>query len=410
VSGPEEVEAPNGVRAVEHRLAGESRVRAEAGAVHDVDDHGSPVEVQLGAGALWVSVPPGGAEVRVNHGGAGALISSGAVMVEAGEGSDGLLVVTSGEVELVDATGWTRVLVAGEAAMLGADGELAGVDQVGDDELDGDPWAAANRALDAAVVIPEPEVEEPEPEEPSEPEAADEVEPEPDEVEEQEPEALEEQEPEPTDAEPDAVIDTSAVEGEPGPWLPPPEDSEPVSGELLDELYAPPEAEAHEVSGRSFARVLEIAALIVFIAVAALLVFLFNHDNGDNKKGDTQIATPETARQTTTSTSTTKPKSTTSTTPATVPIKIDILTCTQKGEALVANGSVEGAPKTADGYRITVVVKLGNRTFGRKTVTVPRGDNATGKRTWTAEIPLNGDAVGAGAQCKIPKDGGVSLV
>ena len=49
------------------------------------------------AGALWVSVPPGGVEVQVNHGGFSALVSGGAVMVDAGEGSDGLLLVTSGE-------------------------------------------------------------------------------------------------------------------------------------------------------------------------------------------------------------------------------------------------------------------------------------------------------------------------
>ena len=109
MSRPEEVEAPNGVRAVEHRLDGESRVRAEAGASHTVEE-GTPVEVQTGAGALWVSVPPGGVEVQVNHGGFSALVSSGAVMVDAGEGSDGLLLVTSGEVLLVDAAGTSRVL------------------------------------------------------------------------------------------------------------------------------------------------------------------------------------------------------------------------------------------------------------------------------------------------------------
>jgi hypothetical protein len=75
----------------------------------------------------------------------------------------------------------------------------------------------------------------------------------------------------------------------------------------------------------------------------------------------------------------------------------------------VASGSIAGAPKTADGYRMTVVVKLGNRIFGKKTVTVPRGDDARGKGTWTAEIPLNGDAVGSGAKCNVPKDG-ISLI
>ena len=90
-------------------------------------------------------------------------------------------------------------------------------------------------------------------------------------------------------------------------------------------------------------------------------------------------------------------------------MKISITACTQKGEALVASGRVEGAPESADGYRITVEVRLDDRTFGKKTVTVERGDNEQGRRDWKAEVPLNGDAVGAGAECKIPK-GGVSLV
>jgi len=184
VSRPEEVEAPNGVRAVEHRLDGESRVRAEASASHTVGD-GVPTEVQVGAGTLWVSVPPGGVDVQVNHGGFSALVSGGAVMVDAGEGSDGLLLVTSGEALLVDSTGTSRMLTAGEAAVFGADGDLAGVDQVSEDELAGDPWAVANRALDEQIVVAAPEVEaadEPEPvEEPEPDEPVDGVEPEPDE-------------------------------------------------------------------------------------------------------------------------------------------------------------------------------------------------------------------------------------
>jgi hypothetical protein len=432
---PEEVEAPNGVRAVEHRLAGESRVRAEEGASHTVDEDAreeertGPVEVQVGAGALWVFVPPGGVEVQVNHGGFSALVSSGAAMVDAGEGRDGLLLVTAGEVLLVDAAGTSRVLSAGEAAVLGADGDLAGVDQVGEDELAGDPWAAANRALDDAVVVPEPELddelaaddvaepaaEEPEDEEPETVEGEDELEEETEEVpspaiiEATAVETVAGEEPVETD-EADAYDEDEGSDEDSGrPWLPPPpEETGRVDGELLDELYAPGEVEAHEVSGRSAARVLEVAALIVFVAVIVLLVFLFNQD--DDKGGRTEIAnTASTIRTTTSRRSTTTTSSTTSTTAVATTVNIHILSCSQKGEALVASGTVDGAPPSAKGYRITVVVQLDKRTFGRKTVTVERGDRADGRKKWTAEVPLNGDAVGAGADCKIPK-GGVSLV
>jgi uncharacterized cupin superfamily protein len=404
VSRPEEVEAPNGVRAVEHRLDGESRVRAEAGASHTVEE-GTPVEVQTGAGALWVSVPPGGVEVQVNHGGFSALVSSGAAMVDAGEGSDGLLLVTSGEVLLVDAAGTSRVLSAGDAAVLGADGDLAGVDQVADEELEGDPWAVANRALDAEVVLPEPEPE-PEPEVEPEPEPEDEVE-EPDE------------EPAPIPA----IIDTQAVEvvdddeivedegGE--AWPPAPEEPAEEPSELLDELYAPSDDEAHEVSGRSVARVLEIAALVVFIGVIVLLVFLFNR-NEDDGGGPTAIgdgvSTVQPTSSTTSTTERTTTESTATTTAAPVKVVINVLTCTQKGEALVAVGDVSGAPESAEGYRITVQVVLGKRVFGKETVTVDRGDNEKGRTSWTAEVALNGDAVGAGAECKVPEKGGVTLI
>ena len=400
---------------------------------------GDPTEVQVGSGTLWVSVPPGGVEVQVNHGGFSALVSGGAVMVDAGEGSDGLLLVTSGEALLVDAAGTSRMLTAGEAAVFGADGDLAGVDQVSEDELASDPWAAANRALDEQVVVVAPEVEAVAEAEPDEA-PADEDEAEPESAEamkrarrgragREEPEPVEEPD-EPADedeAEPPTKTSrstrTSRTTRTPRTWRTrrttaatrPPGSSRPSAvevpdeqGELLDELYADAAAPAHEVSGRSVARVLEVAALIVFIAVIVLLVFLFNRDDDDTDP--TEIANGVTTIQPTTTdptTTTTEPSTTTTQLPVTV--KISITACTQKGEALVASGRVEGAPESADGYRITVEVRLDDRTFGKKTVTVERGDNEQGRRDWKAEVPLNGDAVGAGAECKIPK-GGVSLV
>jgi hypothetical protein len=434
VGRPEEVEAPNGVRAVEHRLEGESRVRAETGASYTVED-GDPTAVQVEAGALWVSVPPGGVEVQVNHGGFSALVSGGAVMVDAGEGSDGLLLVTSGEALLVDAAGTSRALTAGDAAVLGADGDLAGVDQVSEDELAGDPWAVANRALDEEVVLaaddldeseavettdeaePADEVESAE-EEPEEAAEADEGEPVDEDVEELE--DLDEDLEDDVDHEAPGFIETSAVEvldedeDEPRDsdgWVPPPPRTDDEDqGELLDELYAPGEtAGAHEVSGRSVARVLEVAALIVFVGVIVLLVFLFNRDDEGSEPAAIGNGVSTIQPTTTDSTTTTTTERETTTTALPVTVKINIAACTQKGEALVASGRVEGAPKDADGYRITVEVRLDDRTFGKKTVTVKRGSGEKGRRDWVAEIPLNGDAVGAGAECKIPK-GGVSLV
>ena len=325
MSRPEEVEAPNGVRAVEHRLDGESRVRAEASASHTVED-GDPTEVQVGAGTLWVSVPPGGVEVQVNHGGFSALVSGGAVMVDAGEGSDGLLLVTSGEALLVDAAGTSRMLTAGEAAVFGADGDLAGVDQVSEDELASDPWAVANRALDEQVVVagargrgrrrgrgrsdedragrarargrrrgrgPGEPVDE-EPRLPTRTELgrgararrgrAESTRTSDDE------DVEDEDDGDDAGHETPGFIETSAVEV--------PDEQ----GELLDELYADAAAPAHEVSGRSVARVLEVAALIVFIAVIVLLVFLFNRDDDD--ADPTEIANGVTTIQPTTTRST----------------------------------------------------------------------------------------------------------
>ena len=284
MSRPEEVEAPNGVRAVEHRLDGESRVRAEASASHTVED-GDPTEVQVGAGTLWVSVPPGGVEVQVNHGGFSALVSGGAVMVDAGEGSDGLLLVTSGEALLVDAAGTSRMLTAGEAAVFGADGDLAGVDQVSEDELASDPWAVAEpRRWTSRSSSPRPRSRPPtspsrstspsrprsprptsrstKSRSPSRSRSPSPMSPSPMNrstksrtVDEDEPTDVEDEDVEDEEDGADAgdetpgFIETSAVEV--------PDEQ----GELLDELYADAAAPAHEVSGRSVARVLEVAAL-----------------------------------------------------------------------------------------------------------------------------------------------------
>jgi outer membrane biosynthesis protein TonB len=315
--------------------------------------------------------------------------------------------VTAGVVLLVDAAGTSRVLNAGDAAVLGADGDLAGVDRVSEDELAGDPWAAANRALDEAValdeeaavdeaveadhdhedeleeleaevetdlvVVPEPEVDEPA--------VAEEPEP--------------EEESEPEDQEPEDELGDELDEEE--RWPPPTEEPEAERGDLLDELYAPADTETREVSGRSIARVLEIAALVVFVGVIVLLVFLFNRDDDG---GPTQIANPVTTqRSTTTDDPTSSSSTTTSTTTVPPTVTIDLTTCTQKGESLVASGFVEGAPRSASGYRITVEVVRGRRVFGTKTIIVEAGDDD--RRSWKAEIPLTGDAVGSGAECEV---------
>ncbi len=119
------------------------------------DDADTQVEVRLGAGELWASVPAGGVEVHVNHG-FDAFVTLGSVMIDAGEGDDGLMIVTAGEALLVDLTGVSRVLVAGEAAVLGAQGELTRIEAVATGELADDPWALANRELDGARAAPEP--------------------------------------------------------------------------------------------------------------------------------------------------------------------------------------------------------------------------------------------------------------
>ena len=125
-------------------------------------------------------------------------------------------------------------------------------------------------------------------------------------------------------------------------------------GELLDELYADAAAPAHEVSGRSVARVLEVAALIVFIGgdraprVPVQPGRRRRRSDGDRRTASRPI------QPTTTDPTTTTTEGSTTTTQLPVTVKINITACTQKGEALVASGRVEGAPESADGYRITV--------------------------------------------------------
>ena len=77
---------------------------------------------------------------------------------------------------------------------------------------------------------------------------------------------------------------------------------------------------------------------------------------------------------------------------------INVLTCTQKGEALVASGRRLGRARERRGVPDHRRGVLGERTFGKKTVTVTRGDNEKGRTSWNAEVPLNGDAVGAGGR------------
>ena len=340
-------EAPNGVCAVEHGLDGGSRVRAQDGATYTVRD-GEPIEVQIASGALWVYTPTGGVGVQVSHGGFSALVPAGSLMVDAGEGSDGLLLVTSGEVLLVDAMGTSRVLTAGDAAVLGADGDLAGVDRVSDDELAADPWAVANRTWDAA-----------------------------------------------------ALAEIMARDGDLTI-----EDTDDVGGRraLLDDLYVP--SEDHEVSGRSIARFIEVAALILLIGAIVAVVLLFNKD--EEGGAGTTLATPApTSTTVATTTTTTEPAPTTTVLPPTV--KVEVNFCTQNGESLVAQGTVEGAPESTAGYRITVEVQRGAKVFGSETITVERSPDGA-PVPWAAEIAVDGDAVGAGAECRIPADDGVRVV
>ena len=135
---------------MEHQLGGHTRVRAAVDAVHTVEETDHQVEVTLGEGGIWASVPAGGVEVHIHHG-FDVVVAQGAIAVEAGSCDDGLLIVSAGEALLVDSSGTRHVVAPGQAAVIGATGDLFTVDRVDDDELAGDPWVTANRAFDETV-------------------------------------------------------------------------------------------------------------------------------------------------------------------------------------------------------------------------------------------------------------------
>ena len=314
--GGRELPAPHGMRVVEHQLGGQARVRAAVDAFHAVEATADRVEVSLGEGGIWASVPPGGVEVHIHHG-FEVVVSRGAIAVEAGSGDDGLLIVSVGEALLVDARGMRNVVAAGHAAVIGVTGHLLTVDRVGDDELAADPWVTANRALDEAV-------------------------------------------------EPDLTS------------------SEPV-------LVAP------AVSGRGLARGLQVAAAVLLIGVTAFAVVLLRNDRPDTAIERAVSIDPTSTTAAALSSRDSIP------TPATVPpgVKARLIACTQQGEALVAAGTIEGAPASARRYRIGVVVRLGEREFGSSTATFDRSDTPSGLTAWSQSIALDGDAIRAGARCEI---------
>ena len=292
--------------------------------------------MEIGFGALWVYSPTGGVGVQVNHGGFSVLVPTGSLMVDAGDGSGGLLLVISGEVLLVDALGTSQVLTANEAAVLGAGGDLASVDRVGDDELAADRWAVANRAWDAN--------------------------------------ALRE--------------------------LLPDDDGHAPSG-----LYVSPEVD--EVPGRSITRFVEIAALLLLMGTIVAIALISTRDDDGNS--GTPLANP-TATSTTSTTAATTTRSPASSITALPPtVKVEVNFCTQSGEGLVAQGTIEGAPPGSTGYRLTLEVQLGARVFGSKTITIERSPDG-GPAQWAAEIPVEGDPVGAGAECKIRAVDGVRVI
>jgi hypothetical protein len=241
------------------------------------------------------------------------VVAQGAVAVEAGSGDDGLLIVSAGEALLVDSNGTRHVVAPGQAAVIGATGDLFTVDRVDDDELASDPWVTANRAFDETV------------------------------------------------------------------------------GD------APP-AEVHEapaVSGRALARGVRIAAAVLLVAVTALALFLLRRDQ--------QHAAVERAVSIDRTSTTVDVRSSPSVPPpATAPpgVRARVITCTQQGDALVAAGTVEGAP-AGGRYRIGVVARLGAREFGSSTATFDRADTPSGVTAWSQSIAITGDAIGAGARCEI---------
>ena len=150
-NGDRELAAPNGFRVGGAPARGAYPSESGCGRRPHGRGNRPPGRGHLGRRRGWASVPVGGVEVHIHHG-FDVVVAQGATgSVEAGSCDDGLLIVSAGEALLVDSSGTRHVVAPGQAAVIGATGDLFTVDRVDDDELAGDPWVTANRGFDETV-------------------------------------------------------------------------------------------------------------------------------------------------------------------------------------------------------------------------------------------------------------------
>lgn len=292
----EVVDVDGGVPLVEHRVgSGVLRFSGSASYALSVPQPGepTPMKVVIDQGLVWARLT-GGPPLQIRHGRTLVRTGGARLLLEAGPGGDGLLVVLDGTVDVATATEAGRTLSAGSAVQLSRSGGLIEVDGISDAELAEDPWASTNVRLDSAP-RPGPATAEPpvEPEPPAEPEPWDESPPVLPEGPEQpvEPEPAEpEPEPEPVEAEP--LREPELVEPEPaGPLVEAgqPETSgadEPVGYDGLFDPYEPASTGATAASDAPAEPVeAEAAAPRAFPRVGALPVELpWADDEGPAEK------------------------------------------------------------------------------------------------------------------------------
>jgi hypothetical protein len=152
--GRPEVDATSGdTPLVEHRVGG-GIVRLSAAASHELEapvPGGSDVTVILDEGLVWANID-GGPALEIRHGPTVLRTSAVQMMVDASPGGDALVVVIEGQVEVATPTVSAKRLAAGAAGQLSASGAITEVAGITEPELAADPWAQANRRLDAEML------------------------------------------------------------------------------------------------------------------------------------------------------------------------------------------------------------------------------------------------------------------
>lgn len=154
---PEVSEADGGMPLVEHRVAG-GILRVSEATSYALGDarHAGPeaATMVLDHGLVWANIT-GPSELQIRHGPTVVRTRGAQMLMDAGPGGEALLVVITGAVDVATGTTANRRLVAGMAGQFSPTGTITEVAGITEPELAGDPWARANRRLDAERAAPD---------------------------------------------------------------------------------------------------------------------------------------------------------------------------------------------------------------------------------------------------------------